>query len=103
MLKTAPLTEEQKQVAYTAQKTLEANVEQLAVELPGITMGYIGNFESWGDDRYFHIFLPHPGRVGTFGDSVRLGDFTQLPQAAAKWDALADSARKLYHNGSYRG
>jgi hypothetical protein len=40
----------------------EKNVKALAVELPGITFGYIGNVERWGDDRSWEIFLPHPGR-----------------------------------------
>lgn len=35
----------------------------------GVTIGYIGNMEQWGDDRSWRIFLPHPNRVGTYRDS----------------------------------
>jgi hypothetical protein len=36
----------------------------------GVTFGYIGNVERWGDDRSWMVFLPHPGRVGTDGDHI---------------------------------
>jgi hypothetical protein len=36
-------------------------VKELAA--PGVTFGYIGKCERWGDDRLFAIFLPHPGRA----------------------------------------
>lgn len=91
-----------REAANTAYRILEERVKELSKELPGTTFGYIGNFERWGDDRAFHIFLPHPDRVGTYDDSVSLGHFLKLPEAVAKWDNLAACARKLYHNGSLR-
>lgn len=36
----------------------------------GITTGYIGNLESWGDDRAWFIFRSRPGRVGTTEDRI---------------------------------
>jgi hypothetical protein len=78
---------------------LRERVEILAKELPGTTFGYIGNFERWGDDRSFHIFLPHPGRVGSYEDSVSLGSVKQLPTALDKWPSLEASARAKYAKG----
>lgn len=85
-----------------AEIAIRARVKVLADELPGVTFGYVGNFERWGDDRSFCIFLPHPGRVGTYGDSVSLGQLWQLPGALDKWDGLADAARRQYNDGSIR-
>ena len=59
----------------------EKNVKALAVELPGITFGYIGNVERWA--------------------MIARGK-SSCPTLAAKSDALAECARKRYHNGSRR-
>jgi len=37
---------------------------------PQVTFGYIGNLAPGYDDRHWMIFLPHPGRVGSSGDSI---------------------------------
>lgn len=76
---------------------LDAKVAELALDLPGISFGYIGNLEHWGDDRAWAVFLPHPGRVGGPEDSVWLGETSRLPQAAAKWESIAATARSRYH------
>jgi len=52
--------------------------EAIVKDLPGVTIGYIGNCSlnvasghpSAYDDRSWYIFLPHPGRVGTRDDSL---------------------------------
>jgi hypothetical protein len=80
-----------------ARLEIDANVAELAAELPGITFGYIGNIERWGDDRAWAVFLPHPGRVGGTGDSVALGETADLPKAAANWASIVSAARKRYH------
>jgi len=77
-------------------------VKELAADLPGVTFGYIGNCERWGDDRLWAIFLPHPGRVGSFADSVSIVRKEKLPKAVTNWDALAGLARRRYHDGSKR-
>lgn len=70
----------------------QAAIDEAAKEFPGLSFGYIGNIERWGDDRYWMVFLPHPGRVGGFNDSVRIGDTKQLlnhPDIdAVIWQAL---------------
>lgn len=54
-----------------------ARAEAIVKDLPGVTIGYIGNCSvasdvrvSAHDDRSWYIFLPHPGRVGTREDSL---------------------------------
>jgi hypothetical protein len=37
---------------------LQERVKVLSHELPGVTFGYIGNLERWGDDRSWAVFLP---------------------------------------------
>jgi hypothetical protein len=39
---------------------LQERVKVLSHELPGVTFGYIGNLERWGDDRSWAVFLPPP-------------------------------------------
>ena len=85
-----------------ADDILAGKVKELAAELPGVTFGYLGNFEIWGDDRAFYVFLPHPDRVGQHSDHVGLGQYYQLPAAVAQWDHIAATARRMYHNGSRR-
>lgn len=81
---------------------LQESVELLERSLPGITFGYLGNCESWGDDRSWYVFLPHPGRVGTFNDAVSLGYTAKLYEQVKQWPAIEAAARRLYHNGSVR-
>jgi hypothetical protein len=83
-------------------RILEERVKELSQELPGVTFGYIGNLERWGDDRSWAVFLPHPARVGGFNDQISIGTTEKLPAAVNKWAAIAESARKRYHNGSRR-
>jgi hypothetical protein len=85
-----------------AWRVLHLKVTELAQELPGISIGYLGNIELWGDDRAFYVFLPHPDRVGTYGDMVSLGEYYQLPAAVPQWEHIANTARRMYHNGSRR-
>jgi hypothetical protein len=89
-------------ISARAEAQLKANVLALSADLPGITFGYIGNFERWGDDRSFRLFLPHPDRVGGSEDAVFLGRFTDLPKAVANWAGIEAHARHLYHNGTRR-
>jgi hypothetical protein len=88
--------------SYSAYHWLTDRVKQLAVELPGVTFGYIGNVEGNWDDRCWMVFLPHPGRVGKDGDAVRLGATKDLDRAMYGWDLVEAKARKLYHDGSFR-
>lgn len=81
---------------------LQDAVEFLKPQLPGITFGYLGNVESWGDDREWYIFLPHPGRVGKYGDGVSLGHTNHGYIAVGQWAGLEAQAREFYHNGSVR-
>ena len=76
---------------------IEGLSEALKRELPGVTFGYIGNcgVDRSGpfDDRSWYIFLPHPGRVGTYED--RIGGFrtSDLATMLASWEKLANGAR----------
>jgi hypothetical protein len=83
---------------------LQTLTSLLAEELPGVTFGYIGNVYNgpFIDERLWYVFLPHPGRVGTFEDSVSLGITTALPAAFWRFDEIAAIARRRYHNGSRR-
>lgn len=81
---------------------LQAKVNELAKELPGVELGYIGNIERWGDDRGWHVFLPHPDRVGGYEDSIPLGGTVDLPKAVTQWDAFEAAAKRKYHNGTRR-
>jgi hypothetical protein len=83
-------------------KFLEEKVKELAVELPGITFGYIGNCERWGDDRSWEIFLPHPGRIGTYADCVSLGPTISLDKRAVEWETLRATAIRKYYNNTAR-
>lgn len=82
----------------TAYDDLQAKVNALAVDLPGLTFGYIGNcgVDRSGpfDDRSWHVFLPHPGRVGTYFDSVSLGATDNLPHV--KWPCVEAQVRAWY-------
>jgi hypothetical protein len=58
-----------------SQAYIQSKVDTLSIDLPGISFGYIGNLQ-WGpmgDYREWHLFLPHPDRVGGYLDSVSLG------------------------------
>jgi hypothetical protein len=83
----------------TVMEILRAKVEELKKELPCISLGYLGNYERWGNDTQWAIFLPHYGRVGTYGDQISLGagrDEKTFTDAVANWDKIAESARKRY-------
>ena len=99
MANTAKANEAEIRAAHTE---LYAKVKELAKELPGITLGYLGNIESWGDDREWHIFLPHPGRVGSYKDRVVIAETASLPNAVRDWDQVAGTVRRLYHSGERR-
>lgn len=36
----------------------EAAIDQEVRKTPGLSFGYIGNFERWGDDRSLYIWIP---------------------------------------------
>lgn len=81
----------------TAVAILQERIDALAKELPGITFGYTGNLERWGDDRTWFVFLPHPGRVGRYNDSIRVGTTLELPACAERsWPVVEARARVLY-------
>ncbi len=54
-------------------------IQEQVTRIEGATFGYIGNCEMRPngdyrfDDRAWSVFLPHPGRVGTYDD--RIGSF----------------------------
>jgi hypothetical protein len=45
---------------------IEGRIRKRVEEIPELTWGYIGNFESWGDDRKLFIWVkgipPRPGQ-----------------------------------------
>lgn len=89
----------------TDRQLLAAKVEALKAELPRISFGYLGNYERWGDDTVWYVFLPHHGRVGTSNDQVRIGagrDAGTFSYALANWDAVEARVRSLYAADPYR-
>jgi hypothetical protein len=83
-----------------AYKELSEKVIALRAELPCISFGYLGNYERWGDDTHWYIFLPHYSRVGTYSDSYGLGPGKQadiFEIALANWDSkIVPALRKMY-------
>lgn len=79
---------------------IRERVAALATELPGITFGYIGNcgVDRTGqfDDRSWRVFLPHPGRVGTYADCVSLGATDRLSAALENWAEVEQRVRVQY-------
>lgn len=92
-----------KQDAY---KQLQAKVDALKQELPCISFGYLGNYERWGDDTHWYIFLPHYGRVGTYSDQYGLGPGKQadiFEIALNEWDSkIVPALRKMYAKDPHR-
>lgn len=54
----------------TNKERFELFLAALLAEFPALSFGYIGNCGANYDDRSWRIFLPHPGRVGTYADSI---------------------------------
>ncbi len=84
---------------------LTQKIEALKPELPGIALGYLGNYERWGDDTIWYIFLPHYGRVGTYRDSYGLGPGRQsdiFEKALANWSKIEASIHKMYAADPFR-
>lgn len=54
-----PSTPEQKAI-YAC----EAEIRDLAKATPGVTFGYIGNFERWGDDRSLYLWIDARDQAG---------------------------------------
>lgn len=74
-------------------KAASETAAALAKEL-GCTFGAIGNIERWGDDMCYSIYLPHPGRVGTYAD--RVGSWSHTDLATVNWDDVrAQVVRRL--------
>ena len=77
----------------TAYEALAAFVKAEAIKHPdlGLSFGYIGNLERWGDDRSWCVFT---NRRNTYGHSVSyyLGDTKDLSDALQglpfHWDAF---------------
>lgn len=83
-----------------AREELQRCVEALKAEFPRISMGYLGNYERWGDDTHHYIFLPHSNRVGKYGDMVGLGagtNKTKFREAIANWETLVGHIRRFYN------
>lgn len=68
--------------------------EELKAAFPGVTFGYIGNLETQWDDRGYSIYLPHPGRIGTYQDRIGLWRRWELDEALSEWDQIVESVRK---------
>lgn len=61
-----------------------------------VTFGYIGNLSGSRDDRRWMIFLPHPGRVGTYDDQVggfETGSLEGIVAARRALKAVTQGAR----------
>ncbi len=75
-------------------------VKQLAAEFPalGLTFGYIGNADRWGDDRSWRVFSNQrnaSGRSQSFGDysTERLADMLEAVKAGRVRTWCASLAR----------
>ncbi len=78
---------------------LRHRVEALKSELPCLSMGYIGNYERWGDCTSHYIFLPHSYRVGEYRDMVSIGngtDKTKFRKTLANWAKVEQAIRRQY-------
>jgi hypothetical protein len=82
----------------TPQTKLNALAETLKAEFPGVTFGYLGNCGSdcrgQFDERTWTIFLPHPGRIGTYEDRVGSYSTEQLPEMLTDWPRLRAAVQK---------
>lgn len=77
----------------------EKQIDALKAQLPGISLGYTGNYERWGDNTQWYVFLPHPGRVGDYRDVFGLGPGKQVDIfhiALDNWSAIEPVIRKMY-------
>lgn len=84
---------------------LSAKIDELKKDLPRISFGYIGNYEYGQDYTTWSIFLPHHDRVGTYSDSVYIGEgrnADKFSQALANWDKLEAACRRQYAADSNR-
>lgn len=76
---------------------LQRKFKALKAEFPEISFGYIGNCgvdrSGHFDDRSWQIFLPHPGRIGTYDDRVGGYSTERLPEMLASWPKLANLVR----------
>jgi hypothetical protein len=87
------------EAAQTPHDILYNKVMALKADLPRLTFGYIGNYEYGQDHTTWYIFLPHFGRVGTYSDSVYVGegrDTDKFTKALANWDKLEVVVRRQY-------
>jgi hypothetical protein len=88
----------------TAYAELTARVSALAAtRFPGVTFGYIGNsgVDRSGpfDDRSWRIFLPHPGRIGTYADCVGSYTTDRLHVMLQDWDKLVAGIERAWAQG----
>lgn len=72
---TTTLTADQLAARYARQEAiLRDEIAELNTLLGAtehkVTFGYVGNLGNGRDDRTWMVFLPHPGRVGTWEDQV---------------------------------
>ena len=84
---------ERVETVNAARAEVEKRAAALIAEFPGVTFGYLGNCCGTYDDRSYTIFLPHPGRIGTFDD--RVGSYApwEMDQMLAAWPRLEETVR----------
>lgn len=76
------------------EKEFFRRAEILKATYPGVSFGYIGNVETCWDDRGYSIYLPHPGRVGTYADRVGMWARWELHKALASWATVEAAVAK---------
>jgi hypothetical protein len=63
-----------------------------------VTFGYIGNIEFGKHFELYSVYLPHPNRVGTYGDrigSVPFGDWRGMRGIAGQLHAFTNGVRYM--------
>ena len=82
----------------TVIQRLQAKVDALASEFPGVTFGYLGNCgtDSRGafDETSWYVFLPHPGRIGIWTDRVGGYPRFELPEMESNWERIEVQVRR---------
>lgn len=87
----AAMTREERKI-----KVLEG-LETLVAETEGLTFGYVGNLESWGDDRTWYIWTDKRVETGLYaGNKIKLWSSYQLDLESL---TLARQLVKAYRMG----
>lgn len=87
-MKTQPLK------ADSTPKEVEARIRQIADKNEGLTFGYIGNFERWGDDRLLYLWVKGVNHEGgnqahiwsAEAKSLTRSDYSQAAKAIRLFD-----------------